>query len=162
MIRETLLGAVAGLAATVPMTGAMLSAHRRLPWYERYPLPPRRITKSITKAVGLWDTMDQQQKSVATLLAHFGYGAAMGATFGAMTKGYSREKLTTKGLLFGPGVWAASYLGLLPALGILEPATRHPARRNALMIGAHIIWGLSLARVLRGMDAAVPAVKSRS
>jgi putative membrane protein len=34
-----------------------------------------------------------------------------------------------------------SYLGLLPALGILRPATEHPERRNALMIVAHLIWG---------------------
>jgi len=35
-------------------------------------------------------------------------------------------------------------LGMLPALGILHPATEHPARRNALMIGAHIVWGTTL------------------
>jgi putative membrane protein len=41
-------------------------------------------------------------------------------------------------------VWAGSYLGLLPVLGILSPATRHPTGRNALMIAAHIIWGATL------------------
>jgi hypothetical protein len=32
-------------------------------------------------------------------------------------------------------------MGWLPALGILQPATKHPAQRNALMIVAHLVWG---------------------
>jgi uncharacterized membrane protein YagU involved in acid resistance len=50
-----------------------------------------------------------------------------------------------KGALFGVGVWAASYLGWLPAAGILRPATREPAGRNAMMIASHAVWGASLA-----------------
>lgn len=38
-------------------------------------------------------------------------------------------------------VWSGSYLGLLPALNILPPATEHPPGRNALMIAAHVVWG---------------------
>jgi putative membrane protein len=49
-----------------------------------------------------------------------------------------------KGSLFGLIVWSGSYLGLLPGLEILSPATRHPAGRNALMIIAHIVWGSTL------------------
>jgi hypothetical protein len=42
---------------------------------------------------------------------------------------------------FGVAVWAGSYLGWLPAAGILSPATEHPPRRNALMIASHVVWG---------------------
>jgi hypothetical protein len=45
------------------------------------------------------------------------------------------------GVGFGLAVWAGSYLGWLPAAGIISPATEHPARRNALMIAAHAVWG---------------------
>ena len=38
-----------------------------------------------------------------------------------------------RGALFGLTVWAGSYLGLVPALQLLAPATRHPWRRNVLM-----------------------------
>jgi hypothetical protein len=48
------------------------------------------------------------------------------------------------GTLYGLVVWGASYLGLVPALGLLSPATRHPRRRNALMIAAHLVWGAAL------------------
>src|SRR5262249_36443677 len=49
-----------------------------------------------------------------------------------------------KGTAYGLAVWAGSYLGLLPALGILSPATRHPPRRTALMIAAHVVFGSAL------------------
>ena len=34
-------------------------------------------------------------------------------------------------------------------MGILKPATRHPGRRNMLMIAAHIVWGAATARAMR-------------
>jgi len=46
-----------------------------------------------------------------------------------------------KGILWGMIVWAGSYLGRFPAAGILKPATEHPARRDSMMIGAHVVWG---------------------
>ena len=56
--------------------------------------------------------------------------------------------------MFGLGVWAASYLGWIPGLRILEPATQHPAHRTALMLMAHVIWGVSLASGLREIELA--------
>jgi uncharacterized membrane protein YagU involved in acid resistance len=62
------------------------------------------------------------------------------------------------GAAFGLAVWAGSYLGLLPVLGILRPATEHPARRNALMIASHVVWGavagLVLEELRRGVRSA--------
>jgi uncharacterized membrane protein YagU involved in acid resistance len=52
-----------------------------------------------------------------------------------------------KGLLFGLLVWAASYLGLLPLLGLTESAPTEPTRRNLLMIAARMIWGASTGAV---------------
>ena len=58
------------------------------------------------------------------------------------------------GALAGGGVWMASYLGWLPGMGILKPATRHPGRRNALMLGAHLVWGAATALAMRELLAA--------
>jgi hypothetical protein len=49
---------------------------------------------------------------------------------------------------FGVAVWAGSYSGRLPAAGILSPATRHPPRRNALMIAAHVVRGATAGLVV--------------
>src|SRR5690606_39020918 len=45
------------------------------------------------------------------------------------------------GIAYGITVWAGSYLGWIPAFGILRPATKHPAERNVVMILAHVVWG---------------------
>ena len=37
---------------------------------------------------------------------------------------------------------------------ILSPPTRHPVQRNLLMLAAHIVWGLTLAKSLDELDAA--------
>ena len=48
-INKLLLGALAGFAATVPMTIAMKLLHRELPADEQYHLPPRLIIESVSE-----------------------------------------------------------------------------------------------------------------
>ena len=138
-----LAGALAGLAATVPMTVAMEAMHRRLPQRQRYPLPPRKITMRAAGAVGVRHKLDEPERLGLTLAAHFGYGTAAGALYGPLSNRV-KGPAAVKGMGYGLLVWAGSYLGLLPALGLLSPATDHPPRRNALMIAAHLVWGATL------------------
>jgi uncharacterized membrane protein YagU involved in acid resistance len=137
-------GAVAGLAATVPMTTAMDLMHRTLPEEEQYPLPPHEITMEVAEGAGVRHRMDQPSRVTATLVSHFGYGVATGALYGEIEDRVNLPPVV-KGVAYGLGVWAVSYLGLLPAVGILESATKHPARRNAVMIAVHVVWGSALA-----------------
>lgn len=141
-------GAAAGCAATLPMTLVMEALHRRLPPSERYPLPPRRITMRMADAVGVRPCMSESERLAATLAAHFAMGTAAGATYGLLARDLPGPA-ALKGAAFGLGVWAANYVGLLPAFGVLRPATRHPPRRIALMIAAHMVWG-AIAGVLAG------------
>jgi uncharacterized membrane protein YagU involved in acid resistance len=50
-------------------------------------------------------------------------------------------------------LWVGSYLGWLPAMDILPPATQQPWRRNLVMIIAHMIWGVTLGETLRKLTA---------
>jgi uncharacterized membrane protein YagU involved in acid resistance len=134
------IGLIAGVVATGPMTTAMILWHRRLPASERYPLPPREITMKLARHAGVADKMSAETRSAATMLAHFGYGGATGAIYGALSDNIPASTLS-KGVAFGLLVWTASYLGVLPGAGILSVATKHPARRNLLMIGAHVVFG---------------------
>jgi uncharacterized membrane protein YagU involved in acid resistance len=139
-----LSGAVAGFAATVPMTAVMLTLHRgALPVHHRYPLPPRRITMRVAGKARVWHRLDENDRTAATYAAHFGYGTATGAVYGALAPRLPGNPLL-KGASYGLLVWALSYLGLLPALDLHRPATREPAERNALMILAHVVWGATL------------------
>ena len=138
-----LAGALAGLAATVPMTIAMEAMHRRLPRRQRYPLPPRKVTMRAAGAAGVRHKLDESERLGLTLAAHFGYGTGAGALYGPLSRSV-KGPAAVKGMGYGLLVWAGSYLGLLPALGLLSPATDHPPRRNALMIAAHLVWGATL------------------
>jgi hypothetical protein len=128
-------GALAGLVATWPTTAFMRRAHSLLPPNDRYPLPPREIVGAVAptvRAIG---------EPATTLLAHFAYGAACGAALSAAS-----EKTSVKaGMAEGVAIWLASYMGWIPAAGLLKPADRHPKPRNSIMIAAHLIWGAAFA-----------------
>ena len=128
------------------MTAAMRALHRHLPPHARYPLPPREIMEGMLPEHALEETGRQE----LTLAAHFGYGAATGALYALIRP--SQGALA--GALFGVLVWAGSYLGWIPGTAILQPATRHPWRRNRLMIAAHLVWGATTALSLRELERA--------
>ena len=135
------LGFICGVCATGPMTAVMLALHRRLPDKEKYPLPPREITEEILPSKKLTSS----EYSILAWLVHFGFGGAAGAVYACANVPIIPA---IRGPLFGIAVWVTSYFGLLPALGILKSAEKHPARRSALMIVAHLIWGWTLASLL--------------
>jgi uncharacterized membrane protein YagU involved in acid resistance len=139
-VSSLVTGAVAGLGATIPMTLAMEVMHRSLPQHERYPLPPREITEELVAQAGLREQLDEEEHVDLSLLSHFFYGAAAGAVYGALAQKYPLSPLSG-GIAFGFGLWAISYLGWIPAAGILRPVTQHPPRRTALMVTAHVVWG---------------------
>ena len=134
----------------MPMTWAMRALHRKLPASERYPLAPRLITTRVAEKAGVADHLDKEDQRQLFLPAHFGMGTTMGALYGVAGQ---RLPLPAPlaGAVFGVGVWAGNYLGLLPALDILKPATEHPPRRTGLMIAAHIVWGVTIATIFAGL-----------
>ena len=142
-MNRILLGALAGLAATAPMTLAMKLMYEVLPEHEQYPLPPRQVTEGMAEKAGVNEHLDEEDRESATWVSHFAYGAACGALYGALSEGL--EDLgappALAGAGFGVAVWAGSYLGWLPAAGMISHAAEHPPRRNALMIAAHVVWG---------------------
>lgn len=143
-----LIGAIAGFAGTLFMTAAMRRMHEKLPPREQYPLTPREIIDSSAAKTDI--PLQNSMAKDLTTAGHFGYGAASGALLGItnVTMG------PVSGGLAGFGVWLGSYMGWIPAAGILKPATDHPPRRNLLMIAAHVVWGVSTARAMRELVAA--------
>jgi len=147
-----LKGALAGFVATVPMSLSMLVGWMLLPRREKYHLPPRLITEEITEQLGIEDEMSEDQLIVATVASHFGYGALVGSIYALFEQ---RLPIYSgfKGVLAGLTIWAGSYLGWLPALDILPPATKHPWRRNLMMILAHVVWGATLGAVTQKLNS---------
>jgi uncharacterized membrane protein YagU involved in acid resistance len=136
-------GVASGLAATAPMTLAMVAMHQLLPARHRHALPPRHITENFLEGIGVRHHLWEKDRRTATLAAHFGYGAAMGGIFALFARLLPRPR-AAGGIAWGLLVWAVSYMGVLPAARLHEPAQKHPWERNVLMIVAHIIWGGTL------------------
>ena len=137
------IGGIAGFVATMAMTSAMRQLHKRLPKKERYPLPPRELID---------ETLAPPRRTAPdlTLAAHFAYGAGCGALLAAASPRLGR----VSGALAGGGIWLASYMGWIPAFGLLKPATGHPRRRSLAMLGAHFAWGWSTAEGMRELGKA--------
>jgi hypothetical protein len=138
-----LYGGIAGFAATLAMTSVMARLHRRLPEKERCPLPPREITEQVTGG------SDSGVRDWA-MAAHFLYGGACGAMLAA----HRGKPGIAEGATAGAMIWAGSYFGWVPGLEILKPASAHPVRRNALMIGAHLVWGAATAAAIHELTLA--------
>lgn len=134
-------GALAGFVAAAPMTALMHRGHRKLASKDRYPLPPREIVGSVAPA------LDREAATNMTLVAHFAYGGLCGAALASII----RKPTVGDGILGGLSVWLASYLGWIPAFGILKPATGHPRSRNGLMTVAHVVWGTAFAITQRDL-----------
>lgn len=129
------------------MTSAMRRLHEGLPKDERYPLTPREIVDSAVE-------VDEESARTLTSLSHFAYGAACGALLAvANPRPAARE-----GAAAGAAIWLGSYMGWIPAVRLLKPATRHPARRNLLMIAVHLVWGTATARAIREITEAQQSI----
>ncbi len=146
-MNQIISGLLSGAVATIPMTLLMKAIHLSLPHEQRnQPAPPRQITMKAAEVAGVEEHMDEPARVVSTAVSHFGYGATAGAAYPAL-----EEKLpgtpAARGAVLGLGVWAVSYLGWLPAAGVLPSATRWPAGRNFMMIAAHVVWGVATGLV---------------
>ncbi len=143
--------ALVGLIATVPMTAAMLILYRFLPRSEKYPLPPRQITMKMAAKAGAKDKLDQpQERTAATLAGHFSYGVGAGAVY-PLAAGWLPWPGWLRGVVYGLALWLISYMGWVPAANLLPKPSDTPARRNALMIAAHVVYGAALGWASRNL-----------
>lgn len=145
-------GLLAGAGATVPMSITMGALHKIFPEEEKReePLPPRKITANLLHKLGLFP--DELDEGTLSLLNHFSYGAAAGAAYNLLTSRVPAVRTSWGGMGFGAAVWALSYFGIMPAIGLHKPATKEHSERNSLMLLAHLVWGASLYGLLEQME----------
>jgi uncharacterized membrane protein YagU involved in acid resistance len=145
-MKRVLRGAAAGTLATGAMSMVMLGAKRV---GLMGGMPPEKITAKLLKRAGVRRSAAQQD-ALATVL-HFGFGAAAGAGFGVVAP----RRVTVRvpaGMAYGAAIWGVSYLGWVPALGIMAPAQRDRVDRQAMMLAGHLIFGATLG-LLAGSQA---------
>src|ERR687885_177231 len=115
--------------------------------------PPRKITRRFLVRSGDKRPRGETQDVLASAL-HFGFGAAGGTLF-ALAFRLLRLPFPSalQGAAYGTGVWAVSYLGWVPELGIMPPADRDRPGRPQSMLIAHWIYGSVLGVLVSGHRA---------
>ena len=96
--------------------------------------------------------LSESEKDVGGPIAHYLFGAAAGALYGAMAE-VKPETAAGFGAPFGATVWmTADEIGM-PLLGFSDPPTELPMSRHASALGTHLVFGLTVEatrRMFRG------------
>lgn len=110
---------------------------------------------------------DPETKSTLSYAVHWGYGAAMGALYGALRDGERQEDLDVPGgLTYGTALWLFGDELMVPLLGLSQGATAYPLAQHVHRWGAHLTYGLALATTVQAghilFDRKAPRGASRS
>ena len=143
--RAVLDGALGGAVGTLAMSTVM-AAGAKLGLLGT--APPEVIAAKLLDAIGQREHAEVTQDAL-TVLGHLGFGVAIGALFAPLER---RARLpcgsATHGVLYATLVWAVSYKGWVPALGLMPPPERDRPGRPATMLVAHWVFGLTLGAVV--------------
>jgi|GEM_PF-346317 len=144
-------GVAAGIAATAVMSAFMVGA-QKLGVLGR--MPPRKISDALLGALGVRRKTPEPLRRVFATVNHFAFGATCGALFGAgarLARGRAAADVpitTLAGVGFGTLVWATSYMGWVPALGIMPRPSNDRFGRPTTMVLAHWIYGGALGALV--------------
>ncbi|HEU0164917.1 MAG TPA: DUF6789 family protein [Thermomicrobiales bacterium] len=136
-------GALAGGAATLLMSVPIVAAEK-LGFFQNP--PPREISARAANRTDALPDSPEPAFSLVWPVAHLAYGTGVGAGFGLVRRMLPSSPVVT-GLIVGGGVWAISYAGYLPALGLYPPPSDDSPPRPVTMIVAHAVYGIALARI---------------
>jgi hypothetical protein len=149
---------MAGLVATAPMSAVMVAVQR-----PGRRMPPKAI---VDQAVDLADVdVPRSTRRGTAVVAHLGFGAAVGSLFGVLTANPSvRRHPIASGTSYAMAVWAASYLGWVPAIGALPIAAKDDSSRRRANVISHVVFGATLGRLMvrHQGSGAVSSVQGRA
>ena len=110
---------------------------------------PAKVAKRVIEGVFQHD-VPPERIPLLTHAMHWSYGTAWGAVYG-VAQGSVHAPPLRHGLVFGTGVWAMSYVQLVP-MGLYEPPWKYPPKDLAVDLGYHLAYGLGLATAFRIFD----------
>ena len=133
------LGAAAGMAATLVMQGMLTTTKKLLP----SSVPPlKQDPGEFMVEHTLPDSAPDLVRKAAENSLRMGYGMTSGLLY-ALARPRGGNPLL-EGALLGIAVWAAGYLGWLPATDLMPPITEHNAQQIAVPIVEHAIFGMAV------------------
>lgn len=150
-----------GRALVGGMVGGTVGAALMLPLFEgakRLGLlqetPPLRVADraatAAAEATEAGGPLAEGEREAAATGGHLLYGAAAGALYGLVQDELGLPAAVT-GSAYGLLLWAAGYLGWMPAAGVLPRPWRQQAGDALVPVAAHVVYGLGLGLVERAV-----------
>jgi pimeloyl-ACP methyl ester carboxylesterase/uncharacterized membrane protein YagU involved in acid resistance len=150
-----LAGALAGMTGGLVM---MMMRKRMVPKIMPQPMQPdefvpQEVIKWTETQVGHPQALSDGQEMKAAAGAHLGYSALMGTLYGLARPLMQTVPTPLAGAAFGLGVWALSFEGWMPALGIIERTTDKPAQKWLVPIMGHMVYGAVTALAFEALTS---------
>lgn len=147
--RSLAKGLMAGLVAGIVATAAKSLAEKMYPpRVHGEPEPPEVLAEKLAG-----HQLDHASKAAASETIHWGFGAAVGAAYGALAEFYPAA--TAKdGASFGVALMSLTHETALPAMGLSAPAEEQTKRERTSEAATHMVFGLvaeQVRRFVRGM-----------
>ena len=138
-MNRILRGAVAGALATAPMSAVMMGG-KQVGLVGG--MPPEKVTSRVLRRSGIRPSKAQQD-ALATVF-HLGFGTGAGAVFGVIAPRRLIARVPS-GMAYAAAIWGVSYMGWVPAFGIMPAADRDRRDRQIVMLAGHLVYGTALA-----------------
>ena len=110
---------------------------------------PAKVAKRVIEGVFQRD-VPPERIPLLTHAMHWSYGTAWGAVYG-VAQGSVHAPPLRHGLAFGTGVWAMSYVQLVP-MGLYELPWKYAPKDIAMEVGYHLAYGVGVASAFRLLD----------
>ncbi|WP_322292026.1 DUF1440 domain-containing protein [Allopontixanthobacter sp.] len=87
--------------------------------------------------------LPEAKRETAGSLVHYGFGAVLGAIYGAVSRGNPSIR-SGYGTVYGAGVSIVADEVLVPATGLSPPPAKSPASSHIFGLISHIVFGAAL------------------
>ena len=93
-------------------------------------------------------SLDEKKKLGPVI--HYAFGAGVGAAYGAVAE-FAPRTTFGAGLPYGTAVFLGADEAAVPALGLSKSPKEYPASTHLYGLASHLVYGLSLEMVRRGV-----------
>ncbi|SRR5579883_2909063 len=155
--RGVIAGAIGGLAASWVMPQFQKAVARALgrsgPHEGEDEDATVKMARKVSCAVADHELSDEEKK-VAGPLVHYAYGTGIGALYGGLAERY-RGATWGFGSAYGAAAWVLGDEVAIPALRLGKGPKEAPGSRQAQMLAAHLVYGVTLEGVRRLVQMAM-------
>lgn len=108
---------------------------------------PAKVAKRVGEAV-FERKVSAKRIPLLTNIMHWGYGSSWGIVYGLIAGSARGPWGLRAGAAFGTGVWAMSYVQLVP-MGLYEPPWKYSPKDLATDLSYHLAYGVGVAEAFR-------------